>query len=194
MERDDPFYSSATEPWQKSALNYARLPLNFIGGRFAQANLAHNDPIVRLNRDDTSTSSAERENDSDFTPDNRLGGTGLALVMASELGAQGRGILDTLISRGGDEIMRDSLIDFMFAIGLGAALCVGLAYCFPAIYLILGGSLGQFSSICLIALTIGVSIWASSTVHHKEVAGPRWCSRPAARSSDRLGRHIGYDY
>lgn len=58
--------------------------------------------------------------------------------------------------------MPDSLIDLMFAIGLGAALCVGLAYCFPALYLILGGSLGQFSAICLIALTIGVSIWASS--------------------------------
>ncbi|CAN0570814.1 unnamed protein product, partial [Laminaria digitata] len=50
----------------------------------------------------------------------------------------------------------------MFAIGLGAALCVGLAYCFPAIYLILGGSLSQFSSICLIALTIGTSVWAAA--------------------------------
>lgn len=62
------------------------------------------------------------------------------------------------------KVMRSSLIDLMFAIGLGVALCVSFAYFFPAIYLILGGSLGRISSLALIGLTIGVSVWASSHI------------------------------
>ena len=111
--------------------------------------------------DESRPSSIQSEYDYEFTLNRLLNGIGLALG-DMPLGGSGARCNGYFSVSTGDEFMRDNLIDLMFAIGLGAALCVSLAYCFPAIYLILGGSLSQFSSICLIALTIGTSVWAAA--------------------------------
>jgi hypothetical protein len=64
--------------------------------------------------------------------------------------------------------MREKLFSLAFAVGVATAMCVGFAYCFPAIFLMLGGSLDQISSICLIVLSIGAAVWGAARLLNKE--------------------------
>jgi hypothetical protein len=64
--------------------------------------------------------------------------------------------------------MREKRFSGAFSVGVATAMCVGFAYCFPALFLMLGGSLDQISSICLILLSIGAAVWGAARLLKEE--------------------------